>query len=194
MIFTPTKLEGAWIVELDPRGDERGFFGRAWCRREFEEQGLIGDFVQANVSFSRGKGTIRGLHYQVSPDQEAKFIRCIRGAVWDIIVDVRPESPTYLEWLGVELTADNRRQLYVPKGCAHGYQTLAADSEVLYQVSSFYAPKAERGIRWDDPQFAIDWPEAVGAISPKDREWPNFPVRPERRSTPTAACGSEERR
>lgn len=175
MIFTETSLSGAFIVDLDPREDERGFFARAWCRDEFAAQGLAIDLAQANLSFSRKRGTIRGLHYQVAPHGEAKSIRCIRGAIYDVAVDLRPESPTYEQWVGVELTSENRRMLYIPQGCAHGYQTLEDDSEALYHVSEAYAPEAERGVRWNDPAFGIAWPETAGAlVSPKDAAWPDF--------------------
>jgi dTDP-4-dehydrorhamnose 3,5-epimerase len=174
MIFEPTPLLGAYIVDPEPRNDERGFFARAWCRREFEELGLAANFVQANLSYTRRKGTIRGLHYQLAPFGEAKLVRCLRGAIWDVMADLRPESPSYLKWFGVELNADNRRQLYIPEGCAHGYQTLAPDSEVLYQVSAFYTPDAERGIRWSDPRVGIRWPETDHAVSAKDDAWPDF--------------------
>ncbi len=175
MIFERTKLEGAQVLELERRADERGFFARTLCRTEFTEHGLTADFVQANISYNARRGTIRGLHYQVAPHQEAKLVRCVRGAIWDVIIDLRPESATYLEWFGIELTADNRRQLYIPKDFAHGYQTLVDDSEVFYHVSDFYSPSAERGIRWNDPQFSIEWPEpADPTISPKDRQWPDY--------------------
>lgn len=181
MIFTKTTLDGACVVDLEPRIDERGFFARGWCRREFEEQGLAAEFVQGNVSYTGRKGTIRGLHYQVAPCREAKLVRCIRGAIWDVIIDLRPDSRTYLEWLGLELTAENRRQVYIPEGFAHGYQTLADESEILYQVTAFYAPEAERGIRWNDPRFDIRWPEADRSMSPKDAGWPDFAQEPDRR-------------
>lgn len=175
MIFTETELPGAFVIELERRGDERGFFARAWCRREFEERGLSGRIVQCNLSFNDRSGTLRGLHYQVAPSEETKLVRCISGAVYDVIVDLRPSSPTFKRWLGVELTADNRCALYVPEGFAHGYQTLIDGTETLYQVSEFYAPDAERGVRWDDPAFGIEWPEARELIiSEKDLSWPDF--------------------
>lgn len=164
-------------MDLERREDERGFFARGWCRRELEARGLVAGVVQANIAFTVRRGTIRGLHYQIAPFEEAKIVRCVRGAVWDAIVDLRPDSATYGQWLGVELTAANRRQLYVPKGCAHGYQTLTDDCEVLYFVSEFYAPTAERGIRWNDPAFAITWPIRDGLeVSAKDRGWADFRV------------------
>ena len=175
MIFTPLELDGAYVVDLDKREDERGFFARAWCEAEFEEHGLNPRLVQCNLSFNKHKGTLRGMHLQDEPHAEAKLIRCTRGAVFDVIIDLRPESSTYTRWLGVELTADNRRMVYVPEGFAHGYQTLVDDTETFYQVSEAYAPGAERGVRWDDPAFGIEWPEAEKRIiSQKDRSWPLF--------------------
>jgi dTDP-4-dehydrorhamnose 3,5-epimerase len=160
---------------LEVREDERGFFARTWCRKEFEQHGLGTEFVQANLSHNKCKGTIRGLHFQLKPFAEAKLVRCIRGAVWDVIVDLRRDSSTYMKWFGVELSADNRRQLYVPKNFAHGYQTLVDDAEVLYHVSEFYTPDYERGIRWDDPAFSIHWPQSTGVVvSTKDQSWPAF--------------------
>lgn len=190
MIFTETELRGAVIVDLDRREDERGFFARAWCRREFEEQGLSAEVVQCNLSFNHRKGTLRGMHYQVEPYGEVKLIRCTRGAIYDVIVDLRPESPTYKRWTGVELTGENGRMLYVPEGFAHGYQTLADGTETFYQVSESYTPEAERGLRWDDPAFAIEWPEAEPRIiSEKDRSWPDY----DERAVAAATSGAEGR-
>ena len=175
MIFHETKLKGAFVIELDRQEDERGFFARAWCRKEFEAHDLNRNLVQANVSYNHKRGTLRGMHYQVAPYEETKLVRCFRGAIYDVIVDLRPDSPTYLQWFGVELTAENRRMLYVPEGFAHGFQTLEDDTEVFYQVSQFYTPAAERGARWDDPTFAIEWPAAKRrVISVKDQNWPLF--------------------
>jgi len=174
MIFTETELTGAFVVELEKRGDERGFFARAWCQKEFEAQGITSLPVQANMGFSRHKGTLRGLHYQVAPDAESKLIRCVRGAIYDIIVDLRPDSPTYKQWLGVELTAENRKALYVPEGFGHAYLSLVDDTEVFYQVSAFYAPQSERGARWNDPAFGITLPLEVQVITEKDQNWPDF--------------------
>jgi dTDP-4-dehydrorhamnose 3,5-epimerase len=175
MIFTPTELADAYVVDLEPRSDERGFFARAWCEREFEEHGLSTRISQCNISFNRHRSTLRGLHYQAAPHAEVKLIRCTRGAVYDVIVDLRPDSPTWKRWLGIELTAENRRALYVPEGFAHGYQTLVDDTETLYQVSAPYAPDAEGGVRFDDPLFSIDWPDPEGALlSDKDRSWPDY--------------------
>jgi dTDP-4-dehydrorhamnose 3,5-epimerase len=175
MIFSPTKLQDAIIVDLQKHEDSRGFFARAWCANEFQEQGLSLEWVQANLAYSALKGTLRGMHYQAAPYGEAKLMRCIRGAIYDVIVDLRPGSPTYMQWLGVELTADNRRALYVPKGFAHGYQTLVDDTEVFYPVSQFYTPGSERGVRWNDPAFSIEWPLTDGLIlSEKDKNWPDY--------------------
>jgi dTDP-4-dehydrorhamnose 3,5-epimerase len=175
LLFEPTTLEGAWLLDIERRGDERGFFSRGWCRRELEARGLVAEFVQNNIVWSARKGTIRGLHFQTAPFQETKLVRCTRGAIWDVIIDLRPGSSTYLEWAAFELTAANRRQIYVPKDFAHGYQTLVDDTEVCYEVSEYYRPEAERGIRWDDPQFAIAWPETASpTVSPKDCAWPDF--------------------
>lgn len=174
MKFHQTSLMGVYRVELDRIGDERGFFARAWCRREFEAYGLDGALAQSNLSYNVQRGTLRGLHYQVEPHAEIKMVRCVRGAIYDVVVDLRADSATYLNWVAVELSADNRRMLYVPKGCGHGFQTLEDDTELLYQVSEFFAPGAERGIRYDDPSFNIDWPLPVTSISPKDANWPDF--------------------
>ena len=175
MLFTETELPGAFVIELDRRKDERGFFARAWCEEEFRAHGLDPRVSQCNVSFNERTGTLRGLHYQVEPHAEVKVVRCTRGSVYDVIVDLRPDSDTYTRWIGVELTAENRRLLYVPEGFAHGYVTLEPETETFYQVSVPYAPEAERGARWDDPAFGIEWPE-VGELvmSEKDRSWPEF--------------------
>jgi len=174
MIFTETKLKGAFIVDLKPFKDERGFFARAWCQREFEEHGLSGDIKQVNLSYNIKKGTLRGMHYQIQPYGEAKMVRAVRGALYDVIIDLRPDSPTYLQWIGVELSADNHRLLYVPENFGHGFQTLTDDADALYQVSEFYTPGAERGIRYDDPTFKIEWPLPISVISDKDRSWADY--------------------
>lgn len=175
MIFEETPLSGAYIVRLQPVGDDRGFFARTFCEREFAERGLATRMVQSNTAFTRSSGTLRGLHYQTPPHGEAKLVRCIRGAVFDVMADVRPGSPTFRSWFGLELTADGRTMIYVPEGMAHGYLSLTDDSEIFYQVSAFYAPGAERGIRWNDPAFGIEWPDAGRlALSDKDRNWPDF--------------------
>jgi len=175
MIFTETTLKGSFIIELEKREDERGFFARAWCKTEAEGHGLRSHFLQFNMSFSKKKGTIRGLHYQLPPHQEFKLVRCTKGAIYDVIIDLRSESPTYGHWMGVELRADNYKMLYVPAGFAHGFQTLMDSTEVFYPVSEFYAPASERGIRWDDTTFGIDWPETdYLIISEKDKRWPDY--------------------
>ena len=172
MKFLPTSLAGAWIVDLEPRGDERGFFARTWCEREAATVGLHPRWVQANTSFSRDAGTLRGMHYQQAPWQEAKLVRCTRGTIFDAIVYLRTVSPTYLRWFGVELSAENHRALYVPEDFAHGFLTLTGDVEIQYLVSQFYMPQAERGLRWNDPAVGIRWPREVTVISDKDARWP----------------------
>ena len=174
MKFHPTPLPGAFLIEPDRRGDDRGFFARLYCEREFSEAGLVSRFVQANNALSRKKGTLRGLHYQLGAAAEVKVVRCIRGALWDVIVDLRPASPTFAKWFGAELNEDNRLMMYVPKGFAHGLITLRDDTEALYLVSDFYAPEQERGLRWNDPRFAIAWPAPFAEISPKDADWRDF--------------------
>jgi dTDP-4-dehydrorhamnose 3,5-epimerase len=174
MKFTETKLKGAFIVEIEKLTDDRGFFGRSWCRKEFEAYGLTSRVVQTNVSFNRKKATLRGMHYQIAPHQESKFIRCTRGAIYDVIIDLRSELPTYKQWVGVELTADNYSMLFVPEGFSHGFMTLMDNTEITYQVSEFYTPGSEKGIRFNDPTFRIRWPLEVSVISDKDRTWPDF--------------------
>ena len=175
MIFTETPLQGAYLIDLEPRADERGFFARAWCADEFEQQGLNSTVAQMNVSFNHSAGTLRGLHYQLPPHAEVKLIRCTRGAIWDVIVDLRQDSPTYREWFGASLSAENRTMLYVPENFAHGYLTMAPDTETFYQVSEPYAPGSEAGIRWDDPAIGIDWPDIeIKVISDKDASHPDF--------------------
>ena len=175
MIFTETEIPGAYTIDIDPREDERGFFARAWCAEEFAQYDLVTRVAQSNVSYNARRGTLRGMHYQVPPHAEVKIVRCTRGAIYDVIVDLRPESSTHRRWIGVELSADNRRMLYVPEGFAHGFQTLEDDTEAFYQVSEFYAPGAERGLRWNDPALGIEWPLPDDPIvSEKDRTWPDF--------------------
>ena len=174
MIFHRTKLLGVVEVELDLHWDERGFFARSWCQREFEAEGLNPHIVQCNVSFNEKKGTLRGMHFQAAPHPEAKLVRCTRGAIYDVVIDLRPESPTHKQWAGVTLTAENRRMLYVPEGCAHGFLTLEDRAEIVYQMSEFYYPELARGIRWDDPAFQIAWPSKVEVISERDRTYPDF--------------------
>lgn len=172
MIFTKTHIDGVAVIDLDMKSDSRGFFTRAFCREEFIANGLEPLVEQCNIAFNHRKGTVRGMHMQIAPHPEAKLVRCIRGAVMDIIVDMRPGSPTRLRHVAVELSADNRRALYVPPYFAHGYQTLTDDAELLYQVSGRYAPEAERGLRYNDPDLALPWPVPVSLISDKDRRWP----------------------
>jgi dTDP-4-dehydrorhamnose 3,5-epimerase len=174
MIFRETSIPGAYVVELELREDERGFNARAWCARELEDQGLTSALAQVNLLHNRRRGTLRGMHYQASPHAEAKLFRVTRGAVHDVIVDVRPGSATYGRWDGFRLSADVPTMLYVPEGCAQGFQTLEDDTDLFYLTSAFYAPEAERGFRHDDPAFVIEWPLPVEAISGKDRSWPDF--------------------
>ena len=175
MIFTPLKLYGAYCVDLERHEDDRGFFARAWCAREYEAIGLTPGLVQASVSFNKKNGTLRGMHFQVPPSAEIKIVRCTRGALYDVIVDLRPQSKTFLEWTAVELTAENGRALYIPQGFAHGFQTLANETEIFYQMSEFYAPECARGFRWNDPAIGIVWPEErARVISVRDREYEDF--------------------
>jgi dTDP-4-dehydrorhamnose 3,5-epimerase len=172
MIFHETKLAGAYIVELDRKVDSRGFFARSFCATEMRNHGIHFDAVQANISHSDKKGTLRGMHYQGPPVSETKFIRCIRGAVWDVIIDMRPDSPTYLQHFGVELSADNGTAIYVPDRCAHGNQALTDDAELLYLMGGLYTPGYECGLRYDDPAIGIEWPLPVSVIHDKDLQWP----------------------
>ncbi|MGV7223240.1 MAG: dTDP-4-dehydrorhamnose 3,5-epimerase [Nitrospinales bacterium] len=174
MIFTETKLKGAYIIEIEKLKDHRGFFARSWCQNEFGTKGLVSHVVQTNISSNKKKGTLRGMHYQLSPYEETKLIRCTRGAIYDVLIDLRPASPTYTQWVGIELTAENYKMLYVPENFAHGFQSLEDDTEVTYQVSQFYTPGSESGIRCDDPLFRIDWPIKVQVISDKDKNWPDY--------------------
>jgi dTDP-4-dehydrorhamnose 3,5-epimerase len=171
MIFTETRLKGAFIIDIEPREDERGFFTRAFCQREFADHGLKPVIAQANIGFNKRKGTIRGMHFQFPPSAETKLVRASRGAVLDFIVDLRPESPTYLQHVEVELSADNHRGIYIPERFAHGYQALEDNTETTYQVGEFYTPGAEGGLRFDDPRLGLRWPLPVAVISPKDLTW-----------------------
>ncbi len=173
MIFSETKLKGIFIIEPERLEDERGFFARTWCRREFEAHGLNPNLVQCNISFNKKKGTLRGMHYQVVPHQEAKVVRCTAGAIYDVIIDLRPASPTFKQWIAVELTAENCKMLYIPEDFAHGFQTLADNTEVFYQMSEFYHPECARGIRWNDPMFEIEWPLPEITLSAKDNSYPD---------------------
>lgn len=172
MRFFPTSLEGAYVVEPELLEDERGCFARSFCRDEFVAQGLDPAVVQCNISFNLRRGTLRGLHYQTKPYEEAKLVRCTRGAIWDAIVDLREDSPTRYRWFAAELTAENRRALYIPRGLAHGFQTLADNTEVYYQMSEFYHPESARGVRWDDPAIGITWPVENPVLSPRDKSYP----------------------
>jgi len=174
MIFCATRLDDAWLIDIEPREDERGFFARTWCRQELAARGLDPEVAQESLSYNRHCGTMRGLHFQRSPHEETKIVRCTRGAIFDVVVDLRPRSRTYLRWQGFELTAENRRALYVPKGFAHGFQTLTDEAEIAYQISAFYVPASAGGYRYDDPEFGIAWPLPVTAISERDLEWPPF--------------------
>lgn len=174
MKFDKLPLEGARLIEIDRLSDERGFFARCFCEREFEAAGLESRFVQINNSLSAKRGTLRGMHYQLPPSSEVKIVRCIRGALWDVIVDLRPDSTTFLKWVGAELNAENRLMMYVPRGFAHGMLTLTDDTEALYLMSSFYNPDAERGLRWNDPALGIRWPDVPTELSAKDANWPDL--------------------
>ena len=179
MIFKETKLSGAYIISIEKREDHRGYFARAWCQKEFEAHSLTTRLVQCNLSFNPKKNTLRGMHYQVAPYEETKLLRCTKGAIFDVIIDLRPESPTFKSWVGVELTEENRDMLFVPEGFAHGYQTLVDNSEVFYQVSEFYQPGSESGLRWNDPSINIQWPmPGPMTISSKDQSWPDYQSSP----------------
>ena len=174
MIFQPTGLTGAYVIAIERLSDARGFFARSFCAREFEDHGLNPSLAQCNISYNRHAGTLRGMHFQASPFEEAKLVRCTRGAIHDVIIDLRPDSPTFMQHVGVQLTPDARNMLYVPEGFAHGFLTLEDHTEVFYQMSEFYVPGAARGFRWDDPAFAIDWPASVSVISERDAAYPDF--------------------
>lgn len=171
MRFVETRLSGAYIIEPEPLEDSRGFFARTFCAREFEAHGLVNSFVQCSVSLSRQRGTLRGMHFQLPPASEVKLVRCTAGAIFDVIVDLRKDSPSYLQHIGVELTAKNRRALYVPKMFAHGLQTLEDDTEVFYQISEYFSADKASGLRYDDPRLRISWPLGVSCVSPKDMQW-----------------------
>ncbi len=171
MIFTKTKLKGAYVLEIERREDERGFFGRTYCQHEFETHGIDFNIVQSNVSYNKQRGTLRGLHAQLSPYKESKLVRCSTGSIYDVIVDMRKNSATYLQWYGTELTAGNYKMMYIPEGFAHGYITLQDETEVVYQMSQYYTPGAEIGFRWDDPAFNIQWPLAPAVMSIKDHAY-----------------------
>jgi dTDP-4-dehydrorhamnose 3,5-epimerase len=174
MIFTQTDLAGAFVIEPETHEDARGFFARTWCQREFASHGLNAHLAQCSVSFSHSRGTLRGIHYQTAPREEAKLVRCTKGSIYDVIIDLRADSATFTRSFTVELTANNRRMLYVPEGIAHGFQTLEDNTEVFYQISEFYTPEYARGIRWNDPLFGIRWPLDLRMISDKDQSYPDF--------------------
>jgi dTDP-4-dehydrorhamnose 3,5-epimerase len=174
MTFLETTISGVFEIRIQAIPDDRGFFARAWCRSEFEEHGLEPALVQCNISFNRRKGTLRGMHYQAAPFAETKLVRCTQGAICDVVLDLRPQSPTFKGWVAVTLTAENRNMVYVPKGCAHGFLTLQDETEVFYQMSEVYNAESARGVRWNDPSFGIAWPERVEVISDRDRNYPDF--------------------
>ena len=175
MKFTETKLKGAYVVDIEQVSDSRGFFARSWCQQEFIDLGLNPNLVQSNISFNTKKATLRGMHYQAKPHEEAKLVRCTRGSIYDVIIDIRPDSATFKSWFAIELSAENRKALYIPEGFAHGFQTLADDTEVFYQMSVSYHPESSKGFRWDDPTMAIDWLLTEDLIiSIKDRNYPLF--------------------
>ena len=174
MIFEQTRIQGVYLISPERLEDERGFFARTWDRDEFERRGLDPRAVQSSISFNQRRGTLRGLHYQAAPFEEAKLVRCTAGAIFDVALDLRPESPTFCAWVGAELSADNRAALYVPQGCAHGFLTLEDRSEIHYQMTEAYVPEAGRGVRWDDPAFGIAWPGEVSVITERDRTYPDF--------------------
>lgn len=174
MIFTETKLKGAYILDIEKLGDSRGFFARAWCEKEAENHGVLSRMVQANISFNLKKGTLRGLHYQVSPSREGKLVRVTKGSIFDVIVDLRPQSKTFLQHVTTILSAENYRTFYIPPGLAHGFQTLEDNTEVFYQMTDFYEPSCARGVRWNDPAFAIDWPADERTILERDATYPDF--------------------
>jgi len=174
MTFHDTKLPGVFEICLEFNSDERGFFARSWCQKEFLDHGLNSNLVQCSVSLNSRKGTLRGMHYQAAPFAETKVVRCTAGAIYDVVLDLRGHSPTFRQWLATVLSAENRHSVYIPEGCAHGFLTLTDESEVLYQMSEFYHPEAGRGVRWNDPAFQIAWPEKVEVISDRDRNYPDF--------------------
>jgi dTDP-4-dehydrorhamnose 3,5-epimerase len=174
MFFRETKIVGAFEIDLDVKVDERGLFARTWCREEFKAHGLNSSLAQCSLSFNARRGTLRGMHYQAAPYAETKLVRCTRGAIYDVIIDLRPQSSSFKKWIAVVLTSENRRMIYVPEGCAHGFLTLEDQSEIFYQVTEFYNAESGRGVRWNDPAFQIAWPESVQVISERDRSYPDF--------------------
>jgi dTDP-4-dehydrorhamnose 3,5-epimerase len=174
MIFVETRLAGVFEIHIEPKSDERGFFARTWCQQEFQAKGLDAHLTQCNLSQNARKGTLRGMHFQSNPHAETKLVRCSKGAIYDVALDLRPESKTYRQWVGVNLTADKRNALYIPKGCAHGFLSLEDDTEVFYQMSDLYHPDSARGVRWNDPAFGILWPAKIEMISARDANYPDF--------------------
>ncbi len=174
MIFKKTKVHGAYLIEIDPIVDERGFFARSFCAKEFEKYGLNPFIAQCNISYNEKKGTLRGMHYQVAPHEEAKLVRCTRGAIYDVIIDLRPDSSTFKQWMSIELTGNNRQMLYIPEGIAHGYLTLEDHTEIVYQMSEVYHPECARGVRWNDPAFGIQWPLSKLILSDRDLSYHDF--------------------
>ena len=179
MIFQPTRLPGVFIIEPERRADERGFFARTYCEDELRAHGIDPRISQCSVSFNHAAGTLRGMHYQTAPHQETKLVRCTMGAIYDVVVDLRPDSPGYCQWVATELTADNRRMLYIPEGCAHGFLTLTDSAEVFYQISEPYHPESSAGVRWNDPTFGVEWPSAPSVIADRDASYPDYsPAQP----------------
>jgi dTDP-4-dehydrorhamnose 3,5-epimerase len=174
MLFYEVKLPGVFEIHVEPRVDDRGFFARLWCQKEFEAQRLNAKLVQCSISVNSSKGTLRGMHFQAHPHEETKLVRCSKGAIYDVVLDLRPSSPRFRDWFAAVLTADNRKAVYIPEGCAHGFMTLENDTEVLYQMTEFYHAESARGVRWNDPAFEITWPGAVEVISERDRTYPDF--------------------
>jgi dTDP-4-dehydrorhamnose 3,5-epimerase len=174
MIFCESKLRGVFEIEIERHIDERGFFARTWCKKEFEEHGLDSRVAQSSISFNARRGTMRGVHYQAAPNAETKIVRCTQGSVYDVVLDLRADSATFKKWIAVILSAEQRNMIYIPEGCAHGFLTLADNTEVLYQMTEFFAPESARGVRWNDPAFGITWPEKVEVISERDRTYPDF--------------------
>lgn len=190
MRFQSTKIDGAYLIEPERIGDERGFFARTWCSREFAAEGLENRLVQCGIAYNERSGTLRGMHYQESPHTETKLVRCTQGAIFDAIVDLRPGSPTYLQWDAFELSATNRHMLYIPECVAHGYLTLTPGAEVVYQMSEFHHPECARGVRWDDPTFAIEWPAPVEVISERDARYADWPPAPGSGNWSASTCSA----
>lgn len=176
MKFSQTKLSGVFLIEIEPNYDERGFFARSWCKDEFQKNGLTADLAQCSISFNKDEATLRGMHYQVKPHEEVKLVRCTRGSIFDVALDLRPDSPTFTQWFGTVLSADNHRMLYIPEGMAHGLITLEPQSEIFYQISKPFVPGSTSGVRWNDPVFKIEWPIQPETIAERDAQYPDFSV------------------